>query len=328
MNDIYTNDPIAEKRSSGNTRLKIFLSFGLTLALFLAALGAAAVFYSFNNETRYFTASPITLALAITSAITVALAISAFFVFKGAKLEQSNTHVGTSRCTRLLSVVFMATCAHYVISTINTSTDSAEAKSHAYTAILLFLMFVLCAVYEISHVMALNKTLTVISGFARIVFCLYIVSTLYFDMHVEINSPFKLVVQFAAAALAIDTCMEVRDIISGVSTRAYIAAKTLSISIAALTLAISACAIIKNAKFEDLGYLWYSLYFISLAICSCIDLARIKYPTSIMIELESESESESEPKLELDPELKVELGLESQFLAETEADRPSDQQNT
>lgn len=293
MNDIYTNDPIAKKQANGNKRLKIFLSSGLVIALILAILGAAVVLFSFDNQTRYFSASPISIALAVLSAVTVAFAISSFFVFKSVKLEQSNTCIGASLCARLLSIVPVAICAYYVISVFNSSTDEKDGKDPTVTLAILFLMFVFCAVYELSCVIKLNKTLTVISGITRIIFCLYIASSLYFDMHVELNSPFKLVIQFAAAALAIDTCMQVRNTVSGVSTSAYIAAKALSISIGALAFTITVCAIIQDAAIRDIGYLWYSIYFISSAVCSCIDLVRVKYPTSPMLEPESEPDETS-----------------------------------
>ena len=282
MNDIYSTEPTTQTSASQNKRLRVFLYLGLVITVVLAALGAAVVTFSFDSETRYFTFSSISLALAITSAVAVAFAISSFFVFNGAKLEQTHHHIGAALLTRILTIAPISLCAYYTISSLSAATDGGNNKNPQLTAALLFLMFILCAVYNVSRVITLNKTLAVISGIAQIAFCLYIISALYFDLRIEINSPFKLVIQFAAAALAIDTCMEVRDVISGVSTRAYIATKALSIAIGTLAFTITVCAVIQNAKLDDLGYLWYSIYFFAQAICSCIDLSRVKHPTSLM----------------------------------------------
>lgn len=280
MNDTIPGDKIA-KQKGDRSLLRAFLAAAYAIAIILAALGAATVLFSFDNQTRYFRGTAISIALAATSAVVVVLAICAFFLFKSQKLQRApieNRKVG--RILRLLTILPIVICAYYVITTtIENAKQNDTDSSVVPSVVLLFIMFTLCAVYNVSHAMVLNKTLSIFSGMAQIAFCVYVMTTLYFNWSVELNSPFKLIVQFAAASLAIDTCMEVRDIISGVSTRAYVATKTLSMSLGSLCFAISLCAVIKGARIEGFGYLWYSLYFLALAICSAFDLSKVKYPS-------------------------------------------------
>lgn len=298
MNDTQNNQSTTPEGKKTCRRLPVFQNVLAALTVILALLGTATTFFSFDGESRYFENSAPSIALAIASGAAVALAISAFFVFKGVKLEKTPAkHRKSALALRALTVIHAAFCAFYAISGISAAQDDKNGDaSRTFAVLLIFLMFTLCAVYNVSHSIKLNKTLVIFSGFAQIAFCLYVIATLYFDRAVELNSPFKLIVQFTAAAIAIDTCMELRDVISGVSTRAYIAAKTLSVSLGLLCAAIILCAVAKGAAIDGIGYVCYSSYFLLISICSDRELARVKYPTSEMLT----TDTTAEPSDELD----------------------------
>ncbi|MBE6584073.1 MAG: hypothetical protein E7649_03695 [Ruminococcaceae bacterium] len=262
-------------------RLLVYLILTSIFASVCAVLGAIVTARSAEQGTRYFISQDLTPALYVTVALTVVFAVSSFFVFKNIKTIRDPKLFGSK--LRFVYLLPVAATVALAISKLLPSSNADTVKSlikipasETYTAffkLILLILLVLCAIYSFLHILrSPNRLLMLISGMAQTVFCIFIVASLYMDLLVELNSPYKLVVQFGAIFLAIDTCMELRGLISGVSIRACVCSKTLSISFAAFCFGVILCAAICDAGMLDTTYLLYSIYFICHAACSLFAL--------------------------------------------------------
>ncbi|MBQ4274880.1 MAG: hypothetical protein IJB94_07960, partial [Clostridia bacterium] len=219
-----------------------------------------------------------TLALCVFVAISALCSLSALFIFKKTRADAQKAKASPTRVINLLSAIAATACACTVLPMVveGGAGKNDQGETLTLTSALLIVMFLLCIAYSLSKIANREGAVVIVSGIAELIFCLYIIVTLYFDPKIELNSPFKLLIQFAAAALALSTCAELRLFISEISTGAYIALKTLSITLGLVSVGSMVCLAAQEVALGGTTYLVYSVYFASRAICSAYDLICLK----------------------------------------------------
>ena len=279
MND-YT--PNISPQSKPRSKAKGYLYTLLAVTAICIAVGALCSVLALDGETRYFTTQTASIAVLAVFALCTLLSIVALFVF--GKSEVSTVNIKTSVAKRLIFPEFamMTVCTYFVLQPVAKKMSNAaknDGNDAALTVIataLLLIALILGYLYSARFAFK-NPSRTFISvmGICRIVFFLYIITTLYFDMVVELNSPFKLIIQFSAVAAALQTCIEVRNVISGASQRAYVAAKVLCATFGVLCFTLTCGAVAKGVPQPDSSYLIYAAYFATLALFSAYEIVCI-----------------------------------------------------
>ena len=326
MNDINqaTAAPCPCKRAK--KRLWVFIAIALTAALAACIAGAVSAIGSFDEGTRYLSDSIATVALEVLIAVTVAISVSALFVFGSRALTKRKfAYTSPARLLHLLPATASIACIHH---TFNPSRlVLADEQMGASIASIVYIIGIFCALYCISCMFSgFNKAWRLVSGMASIVFCLIIIIVLYFDLTVELNSPLKLLVQFATAALAIDLCMELRDTATAVSTGAFIASKVLMISLCSVAFTVLLCAVNSGAELPDNAYLIYSAYTFSYVPAAIYSLFTVKTAKNESISESDVTETPAteaitdvEPTVEVEPAAEIEPAEEVEPTAEVEA---------
>ncbi len=285
MNDkIYTDSGLKDSAIiKRQRRLTFYIAALSALILISTALGVIITLFCVDGQTGYFTPSIFTTLFFTAMAISAALSISAFIIFDSKALSlSSRVRALPLRLMYILPSAAVCICFYAIaLQEYRSSPVSAPrfpTLAGSVGSMIFAAAFLLCIMYSISHIFqSFNKSLKLISGIMQIALCLYIMITLYFDLSVELNSPFKVLIQFSAATLAISTCMELRDLTTGVSIRAFIAAKALLCAISVPTFAVTICSEITEISLKDQIYPAYSLFFIACAICSAVELCGIKF---------------------------------------------------
>jgi hypothetical protein len=288
-------------------RLWSFIAIALVLALAASAAGIISALGSFEDGSRYFPSSVATVALEVLLVMAVVASVSALFIFGTKALKKRKfAYTSPARLLHLLPAIVSIACIHHAFDP--SSLAPSDEQTGASLSSLVYIIGIFCALYCISCMFkGFNKALRLVSGMVSIVFCLIIMIVLYFDLAVELNSPLKLLVQFAASSLAIDLCMELRDTATAVSTGAFIASKVLLITLCSVAFAVLLCAVSRGAELPDNTYLIYSAYTFSYVPAAIYSLFTVKTANN-----ESISESDvpqtagSEEIAEVEPSTEVE----------------------
>ena len=295
MND-YTPTPSPKGRPSPRAIKYLYALFAATALCIIT--GVACSLLSLDAETRYFASEYASIAVLAAAALCIVLSIAAFPCIS--RDEASTAGIGQSKARYLIipELFTMLACIRLIWDTVGAKIIAAAhsgAKNSSLTIIaltLLLIAFALSFLYSCRFAYKNPSNVFVaVMGICRIVFFLYIITTLYFDMVVELNSPFKLIVQFTAAAGALQTCAEVRGTVSGISERAYVAAKALSMGFGALCFTLICGAVIKGISLPDNSYICYSAFFLASNVFSAYEIIRIgKKPLPVTQDLEERND--------------------------------------
>ena len=333
LNKMNDNTPKTSPKCTSGTRAKGYLCVLITAAVLCIIAGIICSALAIDSTTRYFTIPEASIATFAVFALCTVLALAAFFIFANDEVDISSISIPKRRYLPILEMGTMMTCLGKICSPILDNllaASNSDDKNSSLTAIALMLLLVSFAfsfAYSVRFLPKYNRTFALVTGIGRIVFFLYIITTLYFDLSVELNSPFKLIVQFGAVAGMIQTCADIRGAISGVTKRAYVAAKALSMTFGALSFVFILVAFVKNAPLPDSTYLYYSTFFLAISISNVFEIAHIALPpkaTSQVIIAEDIQASSEETHAEQITQENLKDDDSQKIIQENSQDAPQD----
>ncbi len=100
-----------------------------------------------------------------------------------------------------------------------------------------------------------------------------IIASLYLDFSIELNSPYKLAVQFAAVAVMLGTMADMRHILSKTGAGRFIYLKAIAAILALLASGLVFTVWPSEANAIPEGYFVYSLFYFSYAVSCCAELS-------------------------------------------------------
>ena len=267
-------------------RLKIYKRGALIYAILALAVTVAAFIIGAKAENRYLSDNLFTYLFYVSIALTVIFAVSALFSFKG--------H-GICRSERSKSSILSAlTCAGVICIdvTVLPTVVSGEAGVLGIPILIASLFAIL---FSLSDIFPLGKGLTILSGYAQIFFCLFLIAKLYLGHSVEMNAPVKLLSQFSLAAVALGTLSELRILLDRSVAGMYVLSAIFS---ATLPIAATAASLIEAltdpVKYTSI-YLAAPLFALSFAIPSLLKLMKAR-----VIKTESNEPNDESDRISID----------------------------
>jgi hypothetical protein len=232
-----------------------------------AALGAVSFAAYMNESGRYLRPSLIVIALYVVIAVTVILAFAALFLFpRSNKVSSEQKWV---KYTLLLPIASLLPIIAAAAKTVDAAAWADESKRLAFIiSILIFATAIISLCYFISIILSFKGSVSAILGYFFIIFCILVIATLHMDYSFEMNSPFKVTVQFAAAFTALSALSDIRNQLDRPSAKQYVLSKLCCLVFNALSLIGS---IFAHSRGYGSEYLTYSIFFTSCALCSSIE---------------------------------------------------------
>lgn len=220
----------------------------------LMIISAVAFALFFNRDSRYLISSPVVFALYGALAITVIFALSALFMLKGTTLT-----LPAPTANRIIAAISAGTSAvpfiYYIysdasakIAAITSDAGSAAASYEGLDTLATMITVVsavstLCSLYLVIRG---SKVAALISGYGRVIFLALIITKLYLDFSVELNSPVKILVQFGAAAAMLATTAQLRPLIGKHGAPYFVLTQFLSAALCLLCFVLFATEIAPN----------------------------------------------------------------------------------
>ena len=202
----------------------------------LIAVGGIAFALFFDPESSYFISSPVVTAFYVIIATMVIFALSAFFMFKGNTVALPSHP--TNRVTAALSAIAAAVpFIYYIYSDVSAKIAASQAPqgtldaSYGGLETIPTLILVFAAISLISSLYLVirdSKIAALIACYARVIFLALIITKLYLDFSVELNSPVKIFVQFGAVFAMLATTAYLRPIIGKKKAASFMLTQFLS----------------------------------------------------------------------------------------------------
>lgn len=274
------NDFKAVKKS-GEAQLRLgYLCAILALTLAVCALGCVSVVSSCEKDARYFSPSIIPAVFAIGIVLAVALSFSALFIFRKERTDFTDTsdaYSKVTRCTNLLPAL-LSLCLSLFALFDESLGEWGNAVMICGAVASVFFIFKFLSRYAIAKV---------ISGFGIFALGAVIIASLYLDLTVEINSHFKLLVQFGATGMLIGTIADLRAALSPkasegsassdselvkIGVRGFIFLKSLALVPCLVCSAVIILYFAEGNAAFGLHYLIYSLLYLAFAVPCAMEL--------------------------------------------------------
>lgn len=255
------------KNLTKEASLKI-CKIGAVILTSLAAIFGALSFVTCMTESgRYFRTSFAVTMLHITIAATVLLAISSIFLFtKSQKIESERKWIKYIYALPAIGLLPLITIFFKSLNTLNFAVDTERLK--CIISILIFATAILSLGYFIAVSFNFKGGAVAGFGYVFILFCMLAIAQIHTDHSFEMNSPFKITIQFTAVATALNALSDIRNHIGRPSASQYVSAKLCCLVLNVLCLISSAVA---YSQGYGINYLTYSVFFTSCAICSSIE---------------------------------------------------------
>ncbi len=182
----------------------VYLLFALTLSLLITFFGTLAFL---QPETgRYLAPSAFAVIFYIMLSIGLGVALLFTLVFpKRSEYILEYTNARRARYWDILPVLASLCCA---VADLITYSESKKTL----TLLLIIAAFISALSYSANLIKWL-QTLTLLFGYIRILFTAGIIAQLYLDINVEMNNPYKLLLQFALAAVMFGSLAEIAPMV-------------------------------------------------------------------------------------------------------------------
>lgn len=187
-----------------NSKINKNLKFILPIWALICALLCAITFrYSFDKDIGYFKSSPLTYVFYVSIVIAIALSIIA-----GVKSHNDNSEAPKTN-RRTMAIIMACAFAFYLVSFI-------LAKRPAYLSLGMYALIIVGALVSIMHFLILaladnsGSGLKIFTGLAPVITPILIATASYFNHAETLNSPYKLLFEFACAAFALYYITELR----------------------------------------------------------------------------------------------------------------------
>ncbi len=282
-------------RTSAQARLlSIYKLITVGLAIVTVIASLLAYTSAMNNGSRFFNDSAASVILYVVLAIDMLFAFSALFLFK--KNQKIESH------SKLASYSAAIPCLASVLVLVWSFIDASKKPDNVW-AILIALASVFSAFYFLAQIIRFDSTLILISGYVSIFLCLFIIAKLYVDLAIEMNSPVKLAIQFAAAAVATSILSDLRNLIDRPGPSQFVFSKVCTIMLALFCAAGTFTEAIESALRYGWAYVIYPIFLIAYAIFSSVELFTADVTEwSAPVETEPDNTTEAEASYEADVE--------------------------
>ena len=232
------------------------------VAAIAAITGVIAVLLSRDLSSRYLGNDLAACAFYLAIAIGISLSITSLIIFKS---QAKETSAPQTTAQRILTII---TSAALLASALTVVASDAPSFIKAISLTSALIASLACLISEKSG----GINIALVGAYAKTVFCILVISVLYLDMKIEMNSPFKLAIQFAAASVSLTALCDARRIIGGVSAKISVAAKIIVCLLCFAAGAIAISGVIFKGDLIPVTYLIYSVYFIAEAILALVSL--------------------------------------------------------
>ena len=252
--------------SRAHARLRFFKIAAIIIAALSAITAAFAFLVSSEPETRYLSLSAATVAMYSVIGVSVAVAFSSLFLFKGHSIVKDE-----SQEFEILSLLPAVGALIVIIDRILSPVPNGKPS---LTDALLIVTAIVASLLSIAKAFKLSATVKMIASYSQIFFTLIFISCLYLEPKVEINAPVKLLAQFALAAVALSTLSNIRIMIERSMAGAYVFTKICLAALAFSAAAATVTAIAMSADKYPRAYLSASLFALCYSIHALIEFFR------------------------------------------------------
>ena len=252
----------------------------LAIILATVALGCMAVTYSCEHNARYFLSTTTTTFLWATLCLSILLSFGVLFLFKKEPIEHLSSMIKSAYVARI-SNVFPA-----VLSVLVMLFALFEETLGKWSDLVLILG-ALSAVFFILKAFKKPTSSKAITGLAVFGLCAVIIASLYLDFKIELNSHFKLLVQFGAAGVICGVIADIRAALSSsfyessktvqrnyvrITVRGYLFLKLLSVALSLVCSVTVAIYFAEGNTALGMHYLLYSLFTLAYAVSSICEI--------------------------------------------------------
>ena len=257
---------LAIRRDKEIKKQKALILSSAFMALLTAIVGVLAVNSSYKPGAHYFTQSPIFTALTVISLVSVIAVIIPYFILDRKFVTVSACGDRITRLVYLLPATSAVLCA--IICYENVSLGRFATLTAAAAAI--------SALYFILMTFNAHPALTLIAGIGHLLFCALIIIALYIEPAIEINSDFKLLVQFGAAASMLNMIADSRVPLLRASARSFFAFKTAALIFCLLGGAVTVTVFSVGGEVFDRSYLYFAIFYLTQSALAAVSLASAK----------------------------------------------------
>ena len=268
------NDIDAVKDRTAPIRIG-YLCVIIALVFAVATIGCMAVLTSCERNARYFSDTAMSVVFAIGIAVAIIASFVPLFIFKKEQLNADDSTQSPNKIARFSNLLPAFLSLGMAFFALADETLGKWGNAVLICGLVAALFFALKLSYRPS-------VLKVISGFGIFALGAVIIASLYFDLAIEINSHFKLLVQFGAAGMMIGTMADLRAALSLKSTpnrdyikigvKGYVFLKSLSLTLCVVCAAVIILYFIEGNTAFGLHYLIYSLLYVSYAVSALTEL--------------------------------------------------------
>ena len=263
------------------TQLRVgYICVALAITLAVCTLGCMSVVSSCKEGARYFSASATVTIFAIGIALSIALSFAALFVFKKEPFHLADSSDGYAKVARYSSALPALASLGIAVFALLDGIFGAWGNAVMILGAVASLYFILklCDRFPIA---------AVISGFGVFALCTVIITSLYLDLTIELNSHFKLLVQFGAAGMILGTIADLRAKLSPkapngfklsdrdfikIGVKGFIFLKLLALTLCAVCASVIILYFAIGHSALGAHYLAYSLLYLAYAISSASEL--------------------------------------------------------
>ncbi len=229
-------------------------------ALICALLCALSFTYSFDKDIGYFTNSPLTYVFYVSIGLAIITSIAAAVT---AQTDKSEEYVQEPR-RRTMGIIMLCSFSFYLISFL-----FAPAQSHISS--IMFILIVVGALISAIHFATVSlcdggTNAKIFTGLAVVLTPIIIATASYFDHSQPLNSPHKLLLEFALAAFSLYYITELRLYTSAPRRKLLIAISGIS---TALSLCGGVSIIFEISRNSNLTMLNISLAILLATMASC-----------------------------------------------------------
>ena len=257
-----------ERIKDVRSHLKIgYLAVTLATTLAATAVGCMSVISSCEPSSRYFEKTPMSVVFAILLVLSLLLPFAVLLIFKKEDVDATSANQSykiIARYSNILPALLSAILAVFALVY-----DGLGQWSNA----VMVLAAVVC-IFFVLKLFSRSTVLTVLTGFGVFALCAIIITSLYLDLVIELNSHFKLLTQFGAVGMILGTIADMRSMLSvspsnrKIGIKGYLLLKSVSIAMCAVCSLVIIIYFLEGNKAFEIHYLFYSLLYLAHAISS------------------------------------------------------------
>lgn len=279
-------------------KIKKYRIASIIATLLTVIIGTIAFILRSDSVGSYFERLPFKTLLYILIILDILIALSASFIFKGKE------KIDIENCARPKFLYLLPALASAYIY-FSLCKQIVTFKPDALSVVLL-ISAVFSQIFISSEYIKTGKTLTLISGFLHIVFCILVVAKLYFDWSIELNAPLKLLIQFTAVISALSATADLRVLTDNCSLARFMRVKSILLPLSLLSGIGAFIEAITHYDNYSSAYRIFPAFFFTCAVLEAVKFITASYKESSHDEIHREKPQDDSPEATQDsPEASV-----------------------